>query len=61
MLNFTAVYLFIFYWSCLVLIRSVIVVMTSTFGKEPQPIRMSKTELFLNSLALSYIITYATL
>jgi hypothetical protein len=54
------VFLFLFYWSVLVIIRTVVIAITSIFGKEPKPIKMSKTELILNSITFSYIITYLT-
>ncbi len=54
------VFLFLFYWSVLVIIRTIVIAITSIFGKEPKPIKMSKTELILNSITFSYIITYLT-
>jgi len=61
MIDSSNLFLFLFYWSTLVLLRTLFIVFTSVFGKEPKPVNMSKAELILNSLTLSYIITYITL
>ena len=60
MIDPSNVFLFLFYWSVLVIIRTVVIAIASIFGKEPKPIKMSKTELILNSITFSYIITYLT-
>lgn len=60
MIDPSNVFLFLFYWSVLVIIRTIVIAITSIFGKEPKPIKMSKTELILNSITFSYIITYLT-
>lgn len=61
MIDQSTLYLFLFYWSVLVLSRTLFIFATSVFGKNPKPINMSKTELILNSLTLTYIITYLTI
>jgi len=50
--------LFFFTWSCLVVIRSLFLTIGSMFAKEPKPIKMTKLELLLTSVTISYIITY---
>ena len=58
MLKIENLFLFVFAWSCLVVIRSLFLTIGSMFAKEPKPIKMTKLELLLTSVTLSYIITY---
>ena len=58
MLKIENLFLFFFTWSCLVVIRSLFLTIGSMFAKEPKPIKMTKLELLLTSVTLSYIITY---
>ena len=60
MLNIESLFLFIFCWSVLVLLRTGFIVVTSVFSREPKPIKMNKHELILTSITLSYLITYLT-
>jgi len=60
MLNIETIFFYIFCWSVLVILRSIFITTNGIFSKEPRPIKMSKTELILISLTLSYIITYLT-
>ncbi len=58
MLKIENLFLFFFAWSCLVVIRSLFLTIGSMFAKEPKPIKMTKLELLLTSVTISYIITY---
>lgn len=58
MLKIENLFLFVFAWSCLVVIRSLFLTLGSMFAKEPKPIKMTKLELLLTSVTISYIITY---
>jgi hypothetical protein len=58
MLKIENLFLFVFAWSCLVVIRSLFLTIGSMFAKEPKPIKMTKLELLLTSVTISYIITY---
>jgi hypothetical protein len=58
MLKIENLFLFFFTWSCLVVIRSLFLTIGSMFAKEPKPIKMTKLELLLTSVTISYIITY---
>jgi hypothetical protein len=58
MLKIENLFLFFFTWSCLVVIRSLFLTLGSMFAKEPKPIKMTKLELLLTSVTISYIITY---
>lgn len=58
MLNIETLFLFVFCWSTLVLLRAGFRVITSVFSREPKPIKMNEGELVIISLSLSYLITY---
>ena len=58
MLKIENLFLFIFTWSCLVVLRSLFLTLGSMFAKEPKPVKMTKLELLLTSVTISYIITY---
>lgn len=58
MLKIENLFLFVFAWSCLVVIRSLFLMIGSMFAREPKPIKMTKLELLLTSVTISYIITY---
>ncbi len=58
MLNIGTLFLFVFIWSCLVVIRSLFLILGSMFAREPKPVKMTKTELHIISVTISYIITY---
>ncbi len=58
MLKIENLFLFIFAWSCLVILRSLFLTLGSMFAKQPKPVKMTKLELLLTSVTLSYIITY---
>jgi len=58
MLKIENLFLFFFTWSCLVVIRSLFLTIGSMFAKEPKPVKMTKLELLLTSVTISYIITY---
>lgn len=49
---------FLFVWSLLVSLRTIALALSSVLSNEPKPIKLSKWELFLNSITVSYIITY---
>ena len=58
MLKIENLFLFVFTWSCLVVLRSLFLTLGSMFAKEPKPVKMTKLELLLTSVTISYIITY---
>lgn len=58
MLNIGTLFLFVFIWSCLVVIRSLFLILGSMFAREPKPVKMTKMELHIISVTISYIITY---
>lgn len=58
MLNIGTLFLFVFIWSCLVVIRSLFLILGSMFAREPKPVKMTKTEIHIISVTISYIITY---
>ena len=58
MLKIENLFLFVFTWSCLVVLRSLFLTIGSMFAKEPKPVKMTKLELLLTSVTISYIITY---
>ena len=58
MLNIGTLFLFVFIWSCLAVFRSILLILSSMFAREPKPVKMTKTELHILSVTISYIITY---
>lgn len=58
MLKIENLFLFVFTWSCLVVLRSLFLTLGSMFAKEPKPVKITKLELLLTSVTISYIITY---
>lgn len=58
MLNTSNLFVFLFVWSILVSARTFVMAISAVFSKEPKPIKLTKLELLLNSITLSYIITY---
>ena len=58
MLKIENLFLFVFTWSCLVVLRSLFLTLGSMFAKEPKTVKMTKLELLLTSVTISYIITY---
>ena len=58
MLNVHTLVVFLFVWSLLVSGRTIALSISSVFSNEPKPIKLTKWELLLNSITISYIITY---
>ncbi len=58
MLNTSNLFVFLFVWSILVSTRTLAMAISAVFSKEPKPMKLTKSELLLNSITLSYIITY---
>lgn len=58
MLNIDSIFLFIFIFSILTLLKTLFKIISAVSQKNPQPIFNSDTALLLQGLAISYIITY---
>lgn len=58
MLNIDTLFLFIFIFSTLTLLKSIVKVISAVSQKNPQPVFKSDTSLLFQGLALTYIITY---
>ena len=58
MLNIDTLFLFIFIFSTLTLLKTIVKVISAVSQNNPQPAFKSDTPLLFNGLALTYIITY---
>lgn len=58
MINTEFIAFFIFVFSCLVILRNVLLVLGSFFVDEPKPLTYSLQSLFLIGVSISYIVTY---
>jgi hypothetical protein len=58
MLNSETLFLFIFIFSVLFIIRAVILVIGSLSSKDPKPLNLGRGELITLGLLTSYLITY---
>jgi hypothetical protein len=58
MLNIDTIFLFIFIFSILTILSSVVKIISTVSQKNPQPVFKSDTTLLTQGLAITYIITY---
>jgi len=58
MLNFNSLFLFIFIFTCLITIRASIKLISLILQPNPDKVSLSKIELTIIGLSISYILTY---
>jgi hypothetical protein len=58
MFNLHAIYLFIFVFTTLVLLKNITKIIIALLPKDPKPIVYGKWEIIFLGLSISYIITY---
>jgi hypothetical protein len=58
MLNIDTLFLFIFIFTSLTIIKTIVKVISAVSQKNPQPIFKSDTSLLFQGLSLTYILTY---